>query len=477
MKSRYLVSAVVATSVLLTGCLEGSSDFSPDSATPQVRVLHAVSDAPDVNVAINGNVSVPEAGFRQAAILNPVIGTYSVSVDGILPGGTTTPVINSTDLTFEPGINYEIIASGTVADGVSPIVLEDSGDRNDATSARLRVVHLSPEAQAAAGGPVDVYLSLADDELPADPAFTFSFGEDVGPLEVSAGNYRVRITPENARHTIVYDSGSLSLAAGSDLLVGAIDNTLFGNVSQGSSPVNLLVVNGDQTTEVFSADTGANIRAVHNSSDAGAVDVYLNKEPASSTPDVSGLEFGETVPASATTGSYVSLDVGPNRVAITQSGSDTPVIDETPDLVSGQLLTILAAGEAGDGTIEALIFADDNRRIATEAKLRVIHGAIEAPVVDVYLIPTAETGTGDTAIGNAEPALNDFEYGATSGYVSVAEGEYVVFITDTDGNELFKSGSLSLDNGGVYTAVARLNNDTASAATVTLLDDFVSVAP
>jgi len=43
---------------------------------------------------------------------------------------------------------------------------------------------------------------------------------------------------------------------------------------------------------------------------------------------------------------------------------------------------------------------------------------------------------------------------------------------------LFKSNSVSLNNGGVYTAVARANSNTspgADIAAITLMDDFVGI--
>lgn len=470
MTSKYALSAVVASSIMLAGCFDGSSSSSdPAPLTTQVRVVHGVSDAPAVNVGIDGDVAVAGADFKQAAILTPAVGNYSLTVDGLLPGPETVTVIGPASLTFEEGINYDIIASGRVGgDTVAPIVLTDDGERTDPDSVRLRVAHLSPVAQQAAGGAVDVYLTPASagEALPSEPNFSFSFGDVLGPLEVGADTYRIRVTPENS-DVVVYDSGDVPLTSGADLLIGAIDNTVFGD-----SPVSLLVVDGGETVELLDADTGAGLRAAHNSSDAGAVDVYLNTEPDGASAAVTGLVFGGTVPAVAATGAYVGLEVGNNRLAITPTGGTTAVIDETIDFANGQLLTILAAGSLATG-IEPLVFSDDNRRIATAAKLRVIHGAVEAPVVDVYLVPTADTGAGDTVIGNAEPALPDFEYGNSSGYLQVAADEYVVFITDPDGNELFKSGSLILDAGGVYGAVARLNSDPASTATVTLLDDFV----
>jgi hypothetical protein len=151
------------------------------------------------------------------------------------------------------------------------------------------------------------------------------------------------------------------------------------------------------------------------------------------------------------------------------TGGMAAAIDGTLNLAAGDLLTIIAAGSVGV-EIEALVFPDDNRSVFTAAKLRVIHGAVEAQVVDVYLVPAAEAGEG---VGNAEPALPNFAYGTSSGYLNVAAGDYVVFITDTDGNELFKSGTLTLETGGVYTAVARLNNGNGSVATITAMDDFV----
>ncbi|MCR8914985.1 DUF4397 domain-containing protein [Marinobacter panjinensis] len=470
MTSKYALPVAVAGSIVLAGCFDSSSSSSdPAPITTQVRVIHGVSDAPAVNVGIDGDVAIAGADFKQAAILNPAVGSYSVTVDGLLPGSETVTVIGPADLTFEEGISYDIIASGSVgADTVAPILLSDNGERSNPDSVRLRVAHLSPAAQQAAGGAVDVYLTPASagDALPADPNFSFSFGDDVGPLEVGADTYRIRVTPENS-DVVVYDSGGVPLASGADLLIGAVDNTVFGD-----SPVSLLVVDGGETLELLDVDTGAGLRAAHNSSDAGEVDVYLNTEPDGTSAAVTALAFGETVPSVASTGSYVGLDVGDNRLAITATGGTDAVIDETIDFANGQLLTILAAGSINT-EIEPLVFPDDNRRIATAAKLRVIHGAVEAPVVDVYLLPTVDTGAGDTMIGNAEPALPDFAYGKSSGYLQVAADDYVVVITDTDGNELFKSGSLTLEAGGVYGAVARLNPEPASTATVTLLDDFV----
>lgn len=465
MKTKVLLPFVAASSVLLAGCFGGDS-----SSKTSVRVVHASSDAPAVNVRVDGDTVVSGADYKQAAVLKPDAGTTSIAVDGILPGGTTATVID-TDASLRFDTKYDVIAVGKVGDQtIEPLILTDDGARDSEDSVRLRVAHLSPDAQDAVGGPVEVYLTAAGDPLPAEASFSFSFKESVGPIEVPAGDYQVRVAIPGNPPTVVFDSGTLPLSAGSDLLIGAVDNTVFG-----SAPISLLVVNGSNTTEVLDVDTNAGVRAVHNSaSPTPAVDIYLNEDP-DGTPAATNVAFGETVPTAATTGAYVPLTSGDNRIVVTATTvTSSSVIDATLAFANGDIRTVVAAGTLADG-IDALVFSDNNRRVATEARLRVIHGAVEAPSVDVFLVPTASGGAGATLIGNSAPVLDNFAYGTDSGYLGVAEGDYVVFITSDDGaTELYKSPNLSLDAGGVYTAVARKNDAGGSVATVTLLDDFVA---
>jgi hypothetical protein len=56
-------------------------------------VLHGVSDAPLVNIGINGDNAIEGADYKDAGVLNPEVGTYEVTVNGILPGGATATVI------------------------------------------------------------------------------------------------------------------------------------------------------------------------------------------------------------------------------------------------------------------------------------------------------------------------------------------------------------------------------------------------
>ena len=225
MKTKYALPMVLAGSVVLSGCWLDDDD---DPATTSVRVLHASSDAPAVNVRVNGDVVVPGADYKQAAVLTPGAGLADIAVDGLLPGGATATVISADGVSLRADTNYDVIAVGKVGDEtIEPLILTDDGARDDANSARLRVVHLSPEAETVAAGPVDVYVTAFGDPLPAEATFSFSFKESVGPLELPASDdYQIRVTAAGS-NGVVFDSGQIGLPVGSDLLVGAVDNTVF----------------------------------------------------------------------------------------------------------------------------------------------------------------------------------------------------------------------------------------------------------
>ncbi|WP_309045887.1 DUF4397 domain-containing protein [Marinobacter sediminicola] len=473
MKTKVALTMALAGSVMLVGCSNNDNDPVVKEPTSKVRVLHAVSDAPPVNVLVDGQTAVSGADFKQAAVISPAVGSYSLTVEGILPGGATTPVIGPADVTLEEGFNYDVIAVGNLAT-IEPLILADDGALTDADLVRLRVAHLSPAAQAAVNGPVEVYVSVPDAELSDDGVLSFSF-EFKGvqdPIEVPAGDYRIRVAIPGDTPTVVYNSGVVSLVAGSDLLVGAVDNTSPATTEGASnSPISLIAVTSKgEVLELYDENQKAGVRVVHNSADAPAVAVLVDDSVA-----IPSLTFPNVAPGAAIN-SYAIIPNGTRNLKVSPATSAVPesaVIDADVEFGQASAKTVVAVNVLA--AIEPLVLVDSVRSIATQASLRVVHGAVEAGTVDVYLVPTAEGGATATVLNSEvnDPTLNDFEFKSNTGYLAVPEGEYVVFITDQSGNELLKTGSVTLSNGGVYTAIARLApEDSDNTAGLTLLDDF-----
>lgn len=186
--SMYRVSAL-ALLALAAACSDDDGT-TPSEQTTSVKVIHAVADAPAVNVRVDeGANAITGLQFGQTA---PVVAGQYLQIPAglrrirVLVG--TTAVIDATP-TLEAGRNYTILATGRAAGGaaIAPLVLTDNVSAPAAGNIRVRIVH-----GAATVPNVDVYVGAAGQALPATAALTnVPFRGAAYLPEVPAGNYRV----------------------------------------------------------------------------------------------------------------------------------------------------------------------------------------------------------------------------------------------------------------------------------------------
>ena len=425
----------------------------PEKAT--VQVIHASPDAPAVNVIANGNALLQSFNYGNVSAKTELdAGTLNVDVQALLADMTTPSVIGPTDLELEKNTNTIIIAANSVAN-IEPLIItrNDAGVASDKT--RVNIIHAAPNAPQ-----VDIYLSAVDADLSnSSITATAAFKDSSGELEVDSGTYQIRITPAGTQ-TVVFDSGAVELAGGSDLAILAIENTLTG-----SSPVQLLIASATAGAFINDVNMPAELRVTHLSPDAPAVDVVAND--GFTAPLVPNLSYGNTA-------GFVELDPASYNVKVVPTGTTTPVVIEAD-------LTLLAGGNysvyATDvlETIEPLVLSRDRRRVATEAKLDIIHASPAAGNVDIYL-----TAPG-TSIDNIDPNFSNIAFRASSDFLSIVAGDYDVTITPTgEKTAAIGPATITLAAGGIYTAIARDEARTTADPDglplgLTLLDDFVSV--
>jgi hypothetical protein len=445
---RSSVLLVITALIAFTGC--GSSDSSNENNTTaekaHVRVLHASPDAPAVNVMVNGSAALEGVDYMQGSALIPLDqGTYSVQVDGILPDMTTTTVIGPVDLDFMAGTRYDIMAVNSVA-SIEPLIIETPIETVAEGMARVVAVHASAAAPA-----VDLYVTAPGADLAsAAPLGTFEFKGSLGPVTVPAGDYQIRVTVAGTK-TVVFDSGSVALAG--DLVAAAVPNT--GN---GDAPIALVIMDGTGSAVIHDAATPASLRVVHDSADAPAVDIVVNNN--FSAPLVEDLAFPEATP-------YVDVPSDTYNVKVAAANTETVVIDANLTLDAGTVYTVMAVNALA--SIEPLVLTDNTRRVATEAKVRLVHGSPTAGNVDIYV--TAP----DADITSAEPTFTDVPFKAETGFVSLTTGDYQVRITPTGTKTVaIDTGALSLAGGGIYTAIARDNAGGGTPLGVIVMDDFVA---
>jgi len=454
MKKIIPLSLAALTMVTLSAC--NSSDdpvFVPPPPPPPpvnatLRVIHAASDAPNVNVLVGGQPVIQDLAYAQSSdnfSLAPA--TINVAVQGILPGNTTATVIGPLDLALAAATNYKVFAVGSVAgETLEPLVVTSDVKDLAAGNVRLQVVHA-----ASAAPTVDIHVTAPDAALGTALA-TLEYKGSTAALDVPAGNYRVRITLPG-QQAVVFDSGSLTLAGGTDLVVAAI-NSRF----SGESPVSLLAVEPDGAySEITDVNTTSSVRVVHNVSDAPAVDVIVND----SIKLVEALTFPNFT-------DYVGVAPDTYNVKVAAAADNSVVvIDEDLTLEKGAFYSVLAVGSLGQNSIEPLVLSDMPRRIATEAQVRIVHGSTLAGPVDIYVTPTND-------ISAATPAFAAVTFKQETGYVSLNAGEYVVTVTPA-GSKTAAIGpvALDLDANKIYTAIARDGVGLTGDVGLILMDDFV----
>lgn len=430
------LAVVVCSTVALAACSDSNNNNRGDVPVigiSQIQVLHGSPDAPPVNVSINDASVLSGVDYKQGSgRLTRAEGTYNVSVDGILPGATAN-VINA-DVPI-PGDSIVTIAAVNTAAAIQPIVISQPDTPVTAGNARLFVLH-----GAAAAPQVDVYVTTPGADLAASaPVGSFSFGETLGPAEVTAGGYQIRVTAAGDPATVVYDSGEttpVDLADGSDLVVTALPNT---NGTATSSPITLVALTGSGSIEIADTNNPTGLRVGHLSPDTDPVDILVN-----------GGEYLGSVPYAAVT-DIASLPADTYEVTIT--GEDNPgAIAFGPanlDLAANTWYSVFAVDFNANLDVE-ILSEDDPRPVALYAKVRIYHASPTAQDVDIYVVAPG------TDINTVDPTLSNIPFRANTGYLALAEGDYEVTVTPTGTKDAaIGPAPISIANGGVYTAIAR----------------------
>lgn len=203
------VAAAVALSLTFAAC----TPMEPVVETANVRVAHLSPDAPAVDVWLDGKVvpALTNVAFKTVSGYLPIpVGTRQIAV--YVSGKTTGPVIDVA-VPLEAKKSYTIGAIGLVSAIKAEVYTDDL--TTNATKARVRVIHASPDAPA-----VDVGVK---GQLPAAAVVKgIKFPEAVGYLELDAGVLPLEIRLAGTA-TIVKSFDTPALVAGKVYTVFAVD--------------------------------------------------------------------------------------------------------------------------------------------------------------------------------------------------------------------------------------------------------------
>jgi hypothetical protein len=178
------------------------------------------------------------------------------------------------------------------------------------------------------------------------------------------------------------------------------------------------------------AEDLAQVRVVHASPDAPAVDVWVDGSPA-----ITNLAFGQTT-------AHVRLPAGSHQVAVAPAGGppESAVIQATLDLAPGQAYTVMAIGRLAE--IRPLVLNDQRQNGMSDSHVRFVHASPGAPAVDI-------------AVAGGPTVFSNVGFGESSSYVDVPAGslDLEVRLAGTD-TTVLRLPDASFAEGGIYTLAA-----------------------
>ncbi|MEM1263535.1 MAG: DUF4397 domain-containing protein [Pseudomonadota bacterium] len=456
----------MAAIVGLTAC--DSDDSTPlpilPPATAEIRVIHASPDAPAVNVTLDGNVAISELDYGESSGYATVdAAAYDIVVEGIIPGGNAD-VITVNGFSLPRNERATVLAVETVAN-IEALVVDEAAATPAGGEVAVAVVHAAPAAPT-----VDIFVTdPATDITGMMPTTTLSFRDSADAGALAAGPVRIRAT---AGGNVVFDTGTVDLApfGGNRLFIAAIATTTA--TEQAASPIKLLVATDSDTVTLLDAATQVGAKVVHASPDAGnaaggPVEVFATSTALGANPVelIDAFAYTDIVPAADSyvpvpAGDYV-FDVAPNTNTI----GDSVFTSGSLTLGAGQDFTVIAAGRvAATPAFTLLVAADDNRPVATEARVKVVHAAPAAGTVDVYVTPAGTLSVADAENGNATPLLPNFEFGTVTDAVAVAPGDYDIRVV-ANGSAAINIEGFTLAAGLAANVIARGPLEPAGAPT------------
>jgi hypothetical protein len=292
-------------------------------------------------------------------------------------------------------------------------------------SASVRFLHALPGA-----GPVDVYV---DGELTLT---NLQLGQPSLFVQIPAGPHSVTVTQTGV--TTPLWTQEITPVAGASLTM----------IVSSTDPLGFTAFQNDVTPL---PEGKARITGIHAIAGGPTVDVVL----ADGRPVIPGLQYNTP---------YGTLDVptGIYELAVVPQGGtvDGALIPVTPiALNSGTSYQIVAFGTASLPNV--VVLSVPAEADASSATLRVVHGVVDGPAVDLYV--------NDTLIA---PNLG---FGASTGFMALPAGDYeaVLVPAGDPAGEPVASGTLSLQAGASLTVTAALGVDGVALNVV----DVTATAP
>lgn len=237
------------------------ADISVSAADAQIRIIHAIPDAPTADVYLDEKPAARSLAFTQVTgylSVPPGKHDFQVFRAGANPA-TDAPFLDVKGADIPPDAKLSVVAIGKGSD-IRPLVVDETTAAPPRGKAKVRFVHAAPDAPAmdvaVVGGPV------------LFPGATF--GNAYPYQEVDAATYNLAVRPAG--------TGEVALDLPGVQLKGGTTYTVFGLSTPGNAPKLAAVVAGDET--LFFVGSSARVAGAGIAANAGGSGADTRAVPA-----------------------------------------------------------------------------------------------------------------------------------------------------------------------------------------------------
>ncbi|MFN0188526.1 MAG: DUF4397 domain-containing protein [Bacteroidia bacterium] len=418
----------------------------------RLQIIHNAADpgAASVDVYVNGGLLLDNFNFRTATPFIDVNSGQTLNI-GIAPpnSASVNDILVNIPVVLADGETYVAVANGVL----NPAAF--AANPEGISTAFQLLLFSGMQETGLNGANVDVAVLHGATDAPAVDVFarnvaqlidSITYTELNGYVSVPAADYLLDITPSGGSPIIATYLAPLSGLSGGAAVVFA-SGFLTPSANQNGAAFGLFAALADGTVIELNDTSNSRLQVIHNSPDpaASTVDVYVN----------GGLLLDDFAFRTATpfidVPSNVTINIGiapGNSASINDTLVNIPVV-----LTNGQTYLAVASGVLAPASFAVnpdgrptgfqLLLQDFMRETAeggVNVDFRVIHGATDAPTVDVI------------AVG-AGTIVNDAAYTDITGYISVPPAAYTLQVTDAANTVVVAAYNANLSTLGGGSAV------------------------
>lgn len=203
MKTLTIAALTLTAALMTTAHAQG--------ATAYVRVVHAVSDAPNVDVYVDGTRTVANAAFKAVTPYGNVpAGKHNVMITA---AGDKSTVVFEGDVTLSAGTYYTVAAVGYLKN-IKPKIFTATGMNMNKGKAMVTVYHLAPDGPRVQALAVDMGHAAL---LPGGVSYGNKVTLNVNPMGVN-----LDIVPFGKKEPVVKNLSGINVAGGKSYSVFAL---------------------------------------------------------------------------------------------------------------------------------------------------------------------------------------------------------------------------------------------------------------